>query len=200
MIRYILDTDILTLYQEGHTQVCQNVAAHSSEKLALCIISVEEQLSGWFTMIRRTSDRQRQARLYQRFTENTVFLARLNIVSFSLSAMDRFDSLRASRLNIGIMDLRIAAIALDSGCRLVTRKRRDFQRVPGLPHRGLDRLMPWFFIIRPEVTQVNGTYTVAAIPDLRTPSAAGSSTRTLTAKTWCRRSSIDCTFRGVNSL
>jgi tRNA(fMet)-specific endonuclease VapC len=132
MIRYILDTDSLTLYQEGHSQVCRQVAAHSSEELAISIISVEEQLSGWFTMIRRTTDHQRQARLYQRFTENTVFLARLNILSFSLSAMDRFDALRASRLNIGSMDLRIAAIALDSGCCLVTRNRRDFQRTPDL--------------------------------------------------------------------
>jgi tRNA(fMet)-specific endonuclease VapC len=53
MIHYILDTDILTLYQEGQPQVCQNVAAHSSEELAISIITVEEQLSGWFSMIRR---------------------------------------------------------------------------------------------------------------------------------------------------
>src|SRR5205814_7547536 len=44
----------------------------------------------------------------------------------------------------------------------------------------------------------SGTNTSAAIPDLNTPS--GSATRTLTANTWCRRSSTDWTLRGVNSL
>src|SRR5690349_129991 len=51
-----------------------------------------------------------------------------------------------------------------------------------------------------EQPHIVGTYTVAAMPDLRTPSAAGSVTRTLMPKTWCRRSSMDWTLRGVNSL
>jgi tRNA(fMet)-specific endonuclease VapC len=132
MIRYVLDTDTLTLYQEGHPSVCQKVAAHTSDELAITIISVEEQLAGWFTMLRCTTDHEKLARLYQRFTENTGFLSHLNIISFSLPAIERFEGLRAARLNIGSMDLRIAAIVLDAACVLVTRNVRDFQRVPGL--------------------------------------------------------------------
>jgi hypothetical protein len=52
-------------------------------------------------------------------TESTL-IAHLNILSFSLSAIERFDDLRTMRLNIGSMDLRIAAIVLDSGCILAT--------------------------------------------------------------------------------
>src|SRR5262249_27743145 len=43
-----------------------------------------------------------------------------------------------------------------------------------------------------------GTTTSAAMPDLNMPS--GLATRTLTPKTWCRRSSALWTLRGVNSL
>ena len=47
-------------------------------------------------------------------------------------------------------------------------------------------------------THFSGSHTSAAMPDLNTP--CGSSTRTLKPNTWCRRSSIVCTLRGVNSL
>jgi tRNA(fMet)-specific endonuclease VapC len=132
MSRYVLDTDMLTLYQEGHPSVCRHVEAHPSEELAVTVISIEEQLSGWFTMLRRTSDREQLAKIYQRLTDTTNFLARLNILSFSLPAIERFENLRAMRLNIGAMDLRIAAIALEANNGVVTRNLRDFRRIPGL--------------------------------------------------------------------
>src|SRR5206468_3075622 len=43
-----------------------------------------------------------------------------------------------------------------------------------------------------------GGPTPPPMPALNIP--CGSSTRTFTPKTWCRRSSTLCTFRGVNSL
>ena len=45
MSRYVLDTDILSLYQEGHPGVRQHVASHRPDELSTTIISVEEQLS-----------------------------------------------------------------------------------------------------------------------------------------------------------
>jgi tRNA(fMet)-specific endonuclease VapC len=45
MSLYVLDTDILSLYQKGHLQICQRVARHSADELSTSIISVEEQLS-----------------------------------------------------------------------------------------------------------------------------------------------------------
>ncbi len=44
----------------------------------------------------------------------------------------RYNSLLALRLNIGGMDLRIAAIALEENATVITRNLRDFGRVPGL--------------------------------------------------------------------
>jgi len=60
------------------------------------------------------------------------FLARLQLLSFTEPAISRYEQLRSLKLNIGKMDLRIAAIVLENGATLVTRNRRDFQKLPGL--------------------------------------------------------------------
>jgi tRNA(fMet)-specific endonuclease VapC len=130
MSRYVLDTDILSLFQEGNLAVRQKVARHPPEEISITIISVEEQLSGWIAILRRTTDRPKLARLYHRLTDNTSMLRHFNILS--LSAIERFEELRSLKLNVGSMDLRIAAITIDAGCILVTRNLRDFKRIPGL--------------------------------------------------------------------
>ena len=54
---YVFDTDMLTLYEEGHPRVVGRVAAHPPQEPATTVISVEEPLSGWFTMLRRVKGR-----------------------------------------------------------------------------------------------------------------------------------------------
>jgi hypothetical protein len=88
-------------------------------------------------MLRRAKDHETLARIYRRLAETVSFLGRIPIVSLTESAMARFELLRAMKLNIGTMDLRIAAVALEEGAIVVTRNARDFRRVPGLDYRGL---------------------------------------------------------------
>jgi tRNA(fMet)-specific endonuclease VapC len=54
------------------------------------------------------------------------------LIDFDSTAAVPFQRLKKSRLRIGTMDLKIAAIALAHGATLVTRNRVNFQRVPGL--------------------------------------------------------------------
>jgi tRNA(fMet)-specific endonuclease VapC len=56
----------------------------------------------------------------------------LPILSLTEPAIARYKELLRMRLNIGKMDLRIAAIVLEVGSTLVTRNTRDFHRIPGL--------------------------------------------------------------------
>jgi len=130
---YILDTDILSLYQLGNATVRQRIAEHAPSDLTVTIITVEEQLSGWYTLRRRVKGREKIARVYERFTENVRFLTRVQITSFSESAIRRYEELIGMKLGVRGNDLRIAAIALDLSATLVTRNRQDFQRVPSLP-------------------------------------------------------------------
>ena len=53
MSLFVLDTDILTLFEAGHVAVRQQVAAHTSQELAITVLTVEEQASGWYTFIRK---------------------------------------------------------------------------------------------------------------------------------------------------
>ena len=60
-------------------------------------------------------------------------LARWRILPYTEQAIARVDRLKGMRLNVRIMDLRIAAIVLEHSGTVVTRNVRDFQRVPNLP-------------------------------------------------------------------
>jgi tRNA(fMet)-specific endonuclease VapC len=97
------------------------------------VISVEEQIVGRLTYIRKAKNRDSILLGYEYLTRTTETLKLLPIVSFTDGAYEQFERLKALRLNFDVNnDLRIAAIALDLGATVVTRNVRDFNRVPGL--------------------------------------------------------------------
>ena len=64
MTPYILDTDMLSLFQQGHPKVLQQCRARPPADLAITVISVEEQLSGWYTALRKARRPDDLARAY----------------------------------------------------------------------------------------------------------------------------------------
>ncbi len=132
MSLFVLDSDILDLYQTGHPTVCGWVHSHPIEELATTVITVEEHLSGWYTLLRRAKDAKQLARAYLRLADTVVFLARFRILSFTEAAIERYEQLKRLKLGTKKMDLRIAAITLVHGGTLVTRNVRDFQGIPAL--------------------------------------------------------------------
>ncbi len=132
MTPYILDTDTLSLLQQGHPRVSQRCGARPSTDLAITVISVEEQLSGWYTALRKARRPDDLARVYQRLAATVSFLAQWTILPFPIAAIARSQQLISSKLNVKRSDLRIAAIDLEHGGTLVSRNTRDFGRVPGL--------------------------------------------------------------------
>ena len=132
MSLYVLDTDILTLYQSGQEAVVQNVQSRPATELAVSVISVEERLSGWYTKLRQAKKRSLLAHAYQRFASAVSFLSHVQILPFPESAIVRYEVLRAAHRHIGKNDLRIAAIVLEHGGVLVTRNIKDYKAVQGL--------------------------------------------------------------------
>jgi tRNA(fMet)-specific endonuclease VapC len=53
MSLYVLDTDTLTLLEDGHPAVSQRFFREPVENVAVTVLSVEEQVSGWYTQVRK---------------------------------------------------------------------------------------------------------------------------------------------------
>ena len=132
MSLYILDTDLLTLLRYGHVEVAARVHATPPEQIAITIISIEEQLTGWYSQMRRSRDPDKLARAYEGLFQVIDSAARIRVIPFSRPAVARYVELRKRLPRLGKLDLSIAAIALENGAVLVTRNRRDFERVPDL--------------------------------------------------------------------
>ncbi|MGH7173299.1 MAG: type II toxin-antitoxin system VapC family toxin [Gemmataceae bacterium] len=132
MSLYVLDTDTFQLFQDEDPRVMARVGATAPEDLAISVISVEEQLSGWYAQLRQAKQPERLLWAYRRLAATTRFLSRVQIVDFEEAALRRYEELKKSKLKIGTNDLRIAATMLERNAILVTRNLRDFQQVPGL--------------------------------------------------------------------
>jgi len=129
---YDLATDILTLFQRAHPVVVGRVAAQSPESIAISVVTVEEQLSGWYAQLRQAKGPEKLAWAYRRLAETIRFLTRVQILDYDEGAIRRYEELKSRRLKVRKMDLQIAATALEAGAKVVTRNVRDFRRVPGL--------------------------------------------------------------------
>ncbi len=132
MPTFVFDTDSLPLFQRGQAQIGERFLSTPPRSRAVAVISVEEQLTGWMALVRRARTNAQLAVAYQSLTDTVSFLATVRVLSFTEPAIERYHALRAMKLGVGTMDLRIAAIALEEAATVVTRNLRDFRRVPGL--------------------------------------------------------------------
>ncbi len=127
-----MDTDTLTLYRLGRRPLVSRINERPLSEIGTTVITVEEQMTGWQAVLRHPKSDAHLADTYLRLTEAVRVLSGIHIVTFSEAAIRRYNALLAMKLNIGKMDLRIAAIALEENATVITRNLRDFGRVPGL--------------------------------------------------------------------
>lgn len=132
MSLFVLDTDTLSLYEHEHPTVMPRVRACPKQDLAITVITVEEQLSGWYTMVRQAKSSAALVHAYRRLAEAVGLLGGIRILPLTETAIARYQDLVDRCRTIKKSDLRIAAITLESGGTLVTRNSRDFRRIPGL--------------------------------------------------------------------
>ena len=132
MSLYVLDSDIMCLLQEGHPRVEARVAQCAQGEVTISVITVDEQLRGWFSLVRRAKKPKQIAFAYDQLARSVADLSKIRVLSFSESAIERFTGFQRAKLGVKANDLRIAAIALQHQATVVTRNLHDFKCIPGL--------------------------------------------------------------------
>jgi tRNA(fMet)-specific endonuclease VapC len=132
MAVFVLDTSTLTLLQHGHPRATAHLQARAGHTLAVTSTVIEEALGGWYAALRQARTNAEQAQAAAMLADAFNFLAKFPVYPLTEPALDRVDRLTKLKLNVGRMDLKIAALALELGATVVTHNVRDFGRVPGL--------------------------------------------------------------------
>lgn len=132
MIRYILDTDHLSLYQRGNPSIKSRLENCQPYEVAITIITVEEQMRGRLAQIKKANSTQAHIEAYRWLRETVELLGELPVLDLDADACNQDEILRQQKLRLGTQDRRIAAIALSQKSILVTRNLIDFGQIAGL--------------------------------------------------------------------
>jgi tRNA(fMet)-specific endonuclease VapC len=127
-----LDTDHVSLFQHNHPAIHQRINAIGSQSIAVTIVTFEEQIYGRLNRIRRANSEDQLLLGYRNLKATLDYFKSIDVINFDQQAYGYFSELVRQRIRVGTQDLRIAAIALSQGGIIVTRNRKDFEKVPGL--------------------------------------------------------------------
>ena len=129
------DTDVLTEVLLGNPTYVARAAAIPPQEQAVPVIVIEEIMRGRLNIIRQAEAGRVSislARAYELFEDTFADFRRLHILSYTVQAEALYHEWRQQGFRLGTHDLRIAAICVAHSAALISRNRRDFERVPGL--------------------------------------------------------------------
>ena len=132
MTLWILDTDHISLYQRGDLNVINRLSSANPKKLAVTVISLEEQMYGRLSEIKKATSAISLITAYSRLEITLDYFKSVQFLPFDQNAHTAFEGLIRQKLRVGTQDLRIAAIALSVNGIVVTRNQKDFGKVPNL--------------------------------------------------------------------
>ncbi len=107
-------------------------AQECSEKIIVTIITYQEQIQGWLSLINKSNNIQQQVKIYQRLRKQLRNYCQISIIDFDDKAAQEFQNLRNTYRKIGTMDLKIASIVIVNQAVLLTRNTRDFGQIQDL--------------------------------------------------------------------
>jgi tRNA(fMet)-specific endonuclease VapC len=133
----VLDTDHLSELQRPQSRrrvrLVERLELHADRVSATTIVSVEEQFRGRLATINSRPAGIEQVTPYLELNELLRFFIGWIVLRFDPTAVGLYQGLRASKVRVGTMELKIAAIVLAHNGTLLSANLRDFRQVPNLP-------------------------------------------------------------------
>lgn len=105
---------------------------HHLEETYITIVSSEELIGGWLSLLRSAKSEGTRIYAYSQFGRCLRAQNDWTVLSWDDDTAARFAELRQQGIRIGTLDLRIASIALAYDAVLLSQNLRDFRLVPGL--------------------------------------------------------------------
>jgi tRNA(fMet)-specific endonuclease VapC len=128
---YIFDTDHISLYGRANPFLIARLR-ETELKLTTTVINVEEQLRGRLAQISEAKEGENQSTVYQLLIQTILMLSEFDVLQYDAKACEVYQSFKGQRIRVGTQDLRIASIAIAYDGILLTRNRRDFEKIPNL--------------------------------------------------------------------
>ncbi len=129
------DTDVVTLILQGKPEYQQLLNAIPTTGHAIPVVVWEEVIRGRFNTVRQSEAKNARQTLVQAYAllyRSISDFRLLRIIPYTVDADVLFQSWRALGITVKTHDLRIAAICVAHDATLVSRNRRDFDKVPEL--------------------------------------------------------------------
>jgi tRNA(fMet)-specific endonuclease VapC len=132
----LLDTDHLSVLQWEEEPACSQLLKRlrgiAPDDIATSIVSFHEQVQGWLAFLNQARKPDQVMVAYSKLETIWRWFLKMNVLSFTSEAQERFVELKRQCPRLKTMDLRIASIALATDSILLSRNLRDFRQVPGL--------------------------------------------------------------------
>src|SRR5438093_420150 len=126
------DTDVLTEILAGDPGFVQRAAAIPLSEQAVPIIVIEEIVRGRLNVIRQAEAGKAKVsleRAYELLEQTLRDLRNVNVLSYTAQAEALYQQWRQQKVRVPTHDLRIAALCVSHSAKLISRNRRDFERV-----------------------------------------------------------------------
>jgi tRNA(fMet)-specific endonuclease VapC len=133
----ILDTDVFSLLElpdsPEYVRLRSRIAQlDPPQQVVTTVITFEEQARGRLATVNSARSDRQLAQAYAHLRQHILNYRMVPIAEFDATAAAVATNLRQSKLRIGTMDIRIAAIALSNNALLLSRNLADFTKVPNL--------------------------------------------------------------------
>ena len=138
----LLDTDRASVLKmpggDRRDRLVGRITLLDPKTVSIPVIAAEEMMRGWLAAVAKERDARRQVFAYRELASMFCFFAGFEIVTFDDAAVERFEQLIASKIRIGTMDLKIAAIALAQNALLLYSQSPRFRASSRPAFRELD--------------------------------------------------------------